>query len=203
MEQGIICRISEPTEWVKSLEYVCNIQMLSVLRPQGSEQSYYMMSPSDSHNGGAHIQTLWCQVLFQTGCQKWILVDQTWFRITATHHFPLSFLKILLPKNAFLPGDVPRCIPAENGYNSGEMSSYIRTNWWCHSVWQNQRGSWLEFAQTNENSADWRFNSEKCTVDQKQIHFFGAIYDENRIYPDLKNVEEIKILPSMKTITDL
>lgn len=47
------------------------------------------------------------------------------------------------------------------------------------------------------------FNSEKFTIDQKQIHFLGAIYHKNGVRPDPKQVEEIKMLPSPKSIADL
>ena len=47
------------------------------------------------------------------------------------------------------------------------------------------------------------FNSEKCMIDQKQIHFFGAINDKNGIRPDPSKVEAIKQLPSPTNITDL
>ena len=47
------------------------------------------------------------------------------------------------------------------------------------------------------------FNSEKCVIDQKQIHFFCAIYDKNGIRPDPSKVDAIKQLPSPTNITDL
>ena len=47
------------------------------------------------------------------------------------------------------------------------------------------------------------FNNEKCIIDQKQIYFFGAICDKNGVRPDPKKAEKIKMLPSLKSITDL
>ncbi|GAB1602684.1 hypothetical protein Ahia01_000548300 [Argonauta hians] len=47
------------------------------------------------------------------------------------------------------------------------------------------------------------FNSEKCAIDQKQINFFGAIYDKDGIKPDPSKVEAIKQLPSPTNVTEL
>ena len=47
------------------------------------------------------------------------------------------------------------------------------------------------------------FNSEKCVIDQKQIHYFGAIYDKNLITSDPSKVEAIKQLLCPTNITDL
>ena len=46
----------------------------------------------------------------------------------------------------------------------------------------------METART----AGLTFNSSKCTINQKQIRFFGAIFDESGIHPDPQKVEEIK-----------
>ena len=46
------------------------------------------------------------------------------------------------------------------------------------------------------------WDSEKCKINQKKIHFFWAIYDKNRVRPDSKKVEII-MLPSPKSIIDL
>ena len=55
----------------------------------------------------------------------------------------------------------------------------------------------METVQT----AGLTFNSNKCAI--KQVRFFGAIFDKNRIHPDLQKVEEIKSLPSLANITEL
>ena len=47
------------------------------------------------------------------------------------------------------------------------------------------------------------FNSENCAIDEKQIHYFGAIYNKNSIRPDSSEVKAIKQLPSPTNITDL
>ena len=86
MKQGIIRRVSEPIEWVNSQVYIRNStgKLHQCLDPNGSKQSHYPMPSQNSHNGGARIQTLRCQVLLQNGCKEWILVDQARSRITAT-----------------------------------------------------------------------------------------------------------------------
>ncbi len=38
-------------------------------------------------------------------------------------------------------------------------------------------------------TADLTFNSDKCAVNQKQVKFFGVIFNENGIHPDPKKVE--------------
>ena len=47
------------------------------------------------------------------------------------------------------------------------------------------------------------FNSDKCTLDQKQVHFFSAIYDKSRIRPDPSKEDEIMKLPNPIKFTDL
>ena len=47
------------------------------------------------------------------------------------------------------------------------------------------------------------FNRNKCAVDQKQIHFFSAIYDKSGLRPDPSKVDEIKILLIPTNVTDL
>ena len=57
----------------------------------------------------------------------------------------------------------------------------------------------METAQT----AGLTFNSSKFAINQIQIRFFGAIFDESGIHPDPQKVEEIKSLPSPTNITKL
>ena len=52
-------------------------------------------------------------------------------------------------------------------------------------------------------TAGLTFNSSKCAINQKQVRFFGAIFDENGIHPDPERVEEIKSLPSPANINEL
>ena len=47
------------------------------------------------------------------------------------------------------------------------------------------------------------FNSKKCTIKTPQISFFGTIYDEKGVYPDPKKVEDIKMLPTPESATQL
>ena len=47
------------------------------------------------------------------------------------------------------------------------------------------------------------FNSNKCAINQKQVRFFGAIFNKNGIHPNPQIVEEIKSLPSPTNITEL
>lgn len=57
----------------------------------------------------------------------------------------------------------------------------------------------MEVAQTE---GLW-FNGDKCKIDQKQISFFGVIYDKNGIKPDPSKVEAIKQLPSPTNVKEL
>ena len=47
------------------------------------------------------------------------------------------------------------------------------------------------------------FNSSKCAINQKQVRFFGVIFDENGIHPDPQKVEEIKSLSRPDNINEL
>ena len=47
------------------------------------------------------------------------------------------------------------------------------------------------------------FNSKKCAITTPQISFFGTIYDEKGVHPDLKKVEDIKMLPTPESATQL
>lgn len=48
-----------------------------------------------------------------------------------------------------------------------------------------------------------KFNSDKYTLYQKEVHFFGVIYDENGIYPASSKVDKIKKLSSLTKVTEL
>ena len=52
-------------------------------------------------------------------------------------------------------------------------------------------------------TAGLTFNSDKCAVNQNQVKFFGAIFDENEIRPDPEKVEEIKSLSSPTNVTEV
>lgn len=47
------------------------------------------------------------------------------------------------------------------------------------------------------------FNSDKCAVNQKQITFFGTLFDENGLHLDINRVEDIKSLSIPKDLTEL
>ena len=57
----------------------------------------------------------------------------------------------------------------------------------------------VEIAQTVGHT----FNSDKCVINQKQVRFSGAIFDENAIHPDPPKVKEIKSLPCPTNVTEL
>ena len=40
------------------------------------------------------------------------------------------------------------------------------------------------------------FNSKKCLIKKKQINFFGTIYADNGIHPDPKKIEDLKNMPT-------
>ena len=47
------------------------------------------------------------------------------------------------------------------------------------------------------------FNSKKCAIKTPQISFFGNIYDEKGVHPDPKKVEDIKMLTTPGSATQL
>ena len=47
------------------------------------------------------------------------------------------------------------------------------------------------------------FNSKKCGIKAQQISFFGAIYDEKGVHPDPKKVEDIQMIPTPESTTEL
>ena len=47
------------------------------------------------------------------------------------------------------------------------------------------------------------FNSKKCAIKTPQISFFDTIYDEKGVHPDPKKVEDIKMLPTPESRTEL
>lgn len=47
------------------------------------------------------------------------------------------------------------------------------------------------------------FNSKKCSIKTKSINFFGAVYDQDGVHPDPKKVEDIKSLQSPMNETEL
>ena len=47
------------------------------------------------------------------------------------------------------------------------------------------------------------FNSEKCAIKAPQISFFGTIYDEKGVHPDQKKVEDIQMIPTPESETEL
>ena len=42
----------------------------------------------------------------------------------------------------------------------------------------------LQKLKETARTAGLTFNSSKCAINQKQVRFFGAIFDENGIHPD-------------------
>ena len=47
------------------------------------------------------------------------------------------------------------------------------------------------------------FNSKKCAIKAPQISFFGTIYDVKGVQPDPKNVEDIQMIPTPESRTEL
>ena len=47
------------------------------------------------------------------------------------------------------------------------------------------------------------YNSKKCAIKTPQISFFGTIYDEKGAHPDPKKVEDIQMLPTPESATQL
>lgn len=47
------------------------------------------------------------------------------------------------------------------------------------------------------------FNSSKCSIKNKKIHFFGLVYDETGAHPDPKKVQDIKAIPAPTNVTQL
>ena len=47
------------------------------------------------------------------------------------------------------------------------------------------------------------FNNKKCAIKTPQISIFGTIYDEKGVHPDPKKVEDIKMLPTPESATQL
>ena len=47
------------------------------------------------------------------------------------------------------------------------------------------------------------FNSKKCAIKAPQISFFGPIYDVKGVQPDPKNVEDIQMIPTPESRTEL
>ena len=47
------------------------------------------------------------------------------------------------------------------------------------------------------------FNSTKCAIKTPQISFFGTIYDEKGVHPDPTKVDDIKMLPTPESATQL
>ena len=47
------------------------------------------------------------------------------------------------------------------------------------------------------------FNSKTCAIKSPQISFFGTIYDEKGVHPDPNKVEDIKMLPTPESATQL
>ena len=47
------------------------------------------------------------------------------------------------------------------------------------------------------------FNSNKCALIAPQISFFGTIYDEKGVHPDPKKVEDIQMIPTPESRTEL
>ena len=51
--------------------------------------------------------------------------------------------------------------------------------------------------------ASLTFNCDKCAINQKQVRFFGVIFNVNGIHPHPQKVKEIKSLPSPTNVTEL
>ena len=47
------------------------------------------------------------------------------------------------------------------------------------------------------------FNSEKCSIKQKKIQFFGMEYDEEGVHPDPGKVQDVQALSSPTSVTEL
>ena len=47
------------------------------------------------------------------------------------------------------------------------------------------------------------FNSKKCAIKAPQISFFGTIYDVRGVHPDPKKVEDIQMIPTPESKTEL
>ena len=47
------------------------------------------------------------------------------------------------------------------------------------------------------------FNSKKCGIKAPQISFFGTIYDEKGVHPDPKKIEDIQMIPTPESTTEL
>ena len=47
------------------------------------------------------------------------------------------------------------------------------------------------------------FNCTKCAVEQKEIHFFGAVFSINGLHQDSYKVDEIKSLPSPNNVAEI
>ena len=47
------------------------------------------------------------------------------------------------------------------------------------------------------------FSSKRCALKAPQISFFGIIYDEKGVHPDPKKVEDIQMIPTPESTTEL
>ena len=77
--------------------------------------------------------------------------------------------------------------------------------------WDNEQIDNVYFRSMIKTSTiSWRLpdanvfvNRAKRTGDQKEIHFFGTVFTENELHPDLLKVTKIKSLPSPNNVAEL
>lgn len=124
-----------------------------------------------------------------------------WARITIIDHFQFSFSKILLfhlviSRDMFqrkMDMILEKCPGTLRLLNDVDVYGKTRAEY-------NQN---LQNLMKTAQTEGLYFNSDKYTINQKKIDFFGVIYNKNGVWLDSRNIAEIRSLPSPTNSTEL
>ena len=205
--QGIIRKVSEPTEWVSSIVYIQkkNGKLRLCLDPKDLNRAIMrcdyktptMEELAHKLSGAQYFSKL------DAKNEYWFIPLDEKSQLLMTFH--LSFMRFCfrrMPFGLVMSQDVfmqridmilEKC-PGTTGLID-DIIVYGKT--------KEEHDSNLYSLMRIARTEGLCFNSEKCVIDQKHIHFFGAVNDKNGIRLDPRKVEAIKQLPSPTDITDL